>query len=899
MGCGGSKVDDLPLVTLCRERKELVRAAADHRYALAASHFSYFRSLKDVGDALRRFVDEEVVIGVAAAGSALDSPVFTLSSDELMVRKSKKKKKSKSDGDGKSKSSSSLSSISSSHLRSHNDQESPEGYRDRDRDHDHDHNHLHFASDSDAESNKSSSSSGSSSGHIHIASDSPEQEKEEPEPQPYSHWSVPSGMNSYAYYMKKSATVNPSFVYQDPGMSAGTSSSQWPDSSSYSNSGYPQYNGYFGVPMGSDYSPRDPYYYYQSNKPPSPPKPPPSPPPPLQNSAWDFLNPFGSAEDAYTYYPMMGRYGIGSTASSPDSVVVRQREGIPDLEDEAEQEPVKELRKDKQKMEENVRGDFGEGTSTAVPESHAYSEDHLGPREKEIKSSPDSTIVSENTGEVEEITRKKGVTFEVGAQSAQDGESSMPSSLTTLRTQGTRDMTQGTRDIREAVNEIRDEFAVASDNGKEVALMLEVGKMPYQSRSTVLREISSWIVNLIAPLALTSSHPPPRQSQLAAMRAMKRAKVQYGYSEDFIMRSCNLSTTLERLYAWEKKLYKEVKDEEKLRVIYEKKCKRLKVLDYRGAESYKIEATQASIRKLLTKINVAITTVDAIARKIHKLRDEELQPQIMKLIDGFIRMWKSMLRSHQKQFQAIIDSKSRMLRVNTGVQRDSSLKATVDLEWELMNWSAQFYDWITNQKAYIESLNGWLLRCLLQEQEETPDGPMPFSPSRAGAPLVFIVCNDWYNAMERLSEARVVETVNAFALTLHQLWERQSEEQRQRIKAEYISKDFEKRLRHLRKEEGRMHRDLDASSDKSGKSVVPTESGVSPLDDLKVDLDSMRKRMDEERTKYKETVKRVNETASNSLQAGLIPIFEALENFTSETLEAYERVRLQNGGGPS
>ncbi|KAK9167536.1 hypothetical protein Scep_002727 [Stephania cephalantha] len=53
----------------------------------------------------------------------------------------------------------------------------------------------------------------------------------------------------------------------------------------------------------------------------------------------------------------------------------------------------------------------------------------------------------------------------------------------------------------------------------------------------------------------------------------------------------------------------------------------------------------------------------------------------------------------------------------------------------------------------------------------------------------------------------------------------------------------------------------------------------------------MRKRMEEERTKYKETVKRVNETASNSLQAGLIPIFEALENFTSETLQAYEHVR--------
>ena len=71
MGCGGSKVDDYPLVTLCRERKELIRAATEHRYALASAHISYFRSLRDVGDALRRFVDEELLI---ASTSPLDSP---------------------------------------------------------------------------------------------------------------------------------------------------------------------------------------------------------------------------------------------------------------------------------------------------------------------------------------------------------------------------------------------------------------------------------------------------------------------------------------------------------------------------------------------------------------------------------------------------------------------------------------------------------------------------------------------------------------------------------------------------------------------------------------------------------------------------------------------------------
>lgn len=76
-------------------------------------------------------------------------------------------------------------------------------------------------------------------------------------------------------------------------------------------------------------------------------------------------------------------------------------------------------------------------------------------------------------------------------------------------------------------------------------------------------------------------------------------------------------------------------DEERLRSIYEKQCKRLKTLDNRGAESTKIDATEASIKKLLTKINISIRTVEAISLRIHKLRDDELQPQLAALITGY------------------------------------------------------------------------------------------------------------------------------------------------------------------------------------------------------------------------------------------------------------------------
>lgn len=60
---------------LCRERVALIRAADDRRFALAAAHAAYFRSLAAVGDALRRFAAAGLLPATPPPGS---SPVLTL-----------------------------------------------------------------------------------------------------------------------------------------------------------------------------------------------------------------------------------------------------------------------------------------------------------------------------------------------------------------------------------------------------------------------------------------------------------------------------------------------------------------------------------------------------------------------------------------------------------------------------------------------------------------------------------------------------------------------------------------------------------------------------------------------------------------------------------------------------
>ncbi|KZV51581.1 hypothetical protein F511_10534 [Dorcoceras hygrometricum] len=862
MGCSGSKTEDLPLVVHCRERRELIHAAANHRYTLAAAHVSYFRSLKDVGDALRKFVDEELITYTRSSSSS--SPV----SSPSLILPPNSKKKIEDDSDD-------------SHL------------------HDEDDSHLQISGSSDDDDDDGDNDF-EPPRHKQRGSLSKHKENGKPYTDQYN-WGGPelNPWNYYSYsnvnYMKKHVSKMKTVVQEPPAApSSGYSDSFWSIPAVYSGN-----YGYF--PTSS------PGRLRNDSAKVSRPEETPPPPPPLA-SGWDFLNPFDGYDNGYPSYYSTGVYGRMSNSSSPDSNEVREREGIPDLEEETETEVYKEVLREKKASKAKKRS--GQRTSTSKGMNNAESRKKSGessPRSRtatsrknsegslrldqspssgtsgsvnlaDEKSSTDTTV-SKSLDE-DSVRRRKGVTFEVEEMSKQTDSSKM-SSFTTLSP-------HATRDLRDAVGEIRDEFEIASGCGKEVAVILEVGKMPFQPG--LLRVILSRILQLLAP-SLSSQELISRKSAKLASRSVKLANSYFeDVGKDVNVNACNLSSTLDKLCAWEKKLYKEVKEEERLRLIYEKQCKRLKLLDENGAEPTKIYASQDSIRRLQSKLDVSIKAIDAVSTRIQKLRDEELKPQIAELIMGLVRMWKAMLKCHRKQFQAIMESKMR----NTGFQTDSSSTATADLERELHSWCRHFKDWIFFQKSYVESLNGWLLQSLQYEPEETPDGPMPYSPGRLEAPPIFIICHDWHQAMATITEAKVANTMNAFATALHQLSEKQDEEMRQRIIAESLMKEYREILKttqHMDK--GKLNGDPDVMSDKTGLSVVPSDSGVLPLGDIKVDLETMRQKLAEERIKHKDAMKLLHDAASSGLQGGLVPIFRSLDNFTSEALTAHEHVRLR------
>lgn len=74
-----------------------------------------------------------------------------------------------------------------------------------------------------------------------------------------------------------------------------------------------------------------------------------------------------------------------------------------------------------------------------------------------------------------------------------------------------------------------------------------------------------------------------------------------------------------------------------MRVDHDRKCRKLKRLDERGADFNKVDTTRTSIRSLSTKIKMAIQVVDKISMTISNIRDGELWPLLKELIQGYVK----------------------------------------------------------------------------------------------------------------------------------------------------------------------------------------------------------------------------------------------------------------------
>ncbi|XP_013584991.1 PREDICTED: uncharacterized protein LOC106293901 [Brassica oleracea var. oleracea] len=439
-----------------------------------------------------------------------------------------------------------------------------------------------------------------------------------------------------------------------------------------------------------------------------------------QNSQWDFFwNPFSSLD--YYGYNYDNRRGMEDEVRR-----VREEEGIPDLEED---------------------------------ESSPRFQDH----HNIMKVTEDCKTDQEgNVSEVETQEQEQG--NNVVTRGDAKGE----------ETQGfTVYLTRRSTSMGEVIKDLEDQFEIICSAANEVSGLLEAGRAQYISSNS---ELSA--MKMLNPVSLFSSRSSSSSSRFLITSESSSSE----FSEESCMLSGSHQSTLDRLYAWEKKLYDEVKSGERIRIAYEKKCLALRNHDVKGDNSSSVDKTRATMRDLHTQMMVSIHSIESISERIETLRDQELLPQLLELLQGLARMWKVMAECHQIQTRTLDEAKRLFAATMLKKRQQSSLpevntqrlaRSALNLVAQLRNWRVCFQAWITSQRSYVLSLTGWLLRCFRCD-------PDPEKVRLTTCPhRIYEVCIGWSRLLNGLNEKPVVDKLDFFACGMGSIFARQLREEDQ------------------------------------------------------------------------------------------------------------------------
>ncbi|KAH6832983.1 hypothetical protein C2S53_005761 [Perilla frutescens var. hirtella] len=546
-------------------------------------------------------------------------------------------------------------------------------------------------------------------------------------------------------------------------------------------------------------------------------------PSPQRDFGWDFFNPF----DNVARPELMSVY---NRMSEEELRVVREQEGIPDLEDE-------------------------EGERMGGERKDVVERETVNVEEKECEIEAVKAVESANVSHGEQQQQQQG--------------------LTVINTP------VGGRELFEALKDIEDHFHLAYESGKDVSRMLECNRVHLQSNIEEIKENSTKLIQAI-PWRSASSRSSSCKSLVAS--GSKSSSTWTEFTNDLFddyggMTSGSHSLTLGRLYAWEKKLYEEVKDGDSIRRLYERKCNQLQNQDARGDEGLTVDKSRAAVKDLYSRILVAIRSAETISKQIEKLMDEELEPQIRELLRGMTRTWESMLKSHEIQNTIIFEVTTFSCPSYGKFCNETNRLATLQLEAELRNWRSCFTEYIETQKGYVEALFGWLSKFVTPEVEIYSGGRRSALPCRLNGPPLLLVCNDWLESMNKLPEKAVLFAIKSCAKDVRALWLQKGEEQQQKRKVDSLSKELDKKILSFQKAENRM---LEFSSTDRN-----TEPEAIEGKDL---LDNLRRRVDFEKEKHRNCMQETERITLNGFQTGFCRVFESMTEFSRAALRMYNEL---------
>ncbi|XP_073152940.1 uncharacterized protein [Henckelia pumila] len=496
--------------------------------------------------------------------------------------------------------------------------------------------------------------------------------------------------------------------------------------------------------------------------------PPPPPPPPDLGSSWDYFEP---AEESFRF---VGQNGVHLNS---DEIGTYGNFGLKDDDFERNSAIVDGLISSKKSV-----GKLTVNSGNPANSDNASSSAH---QRVEVEDMNDQDIVNDFT---KNVVGKASMEL----PNLRKDKSGVDKDICAEREDPSDFITHRAKDFLSSIKDIDNRFFRASESGKEVSRMLESSKIRVGYAET--KGTSSALVSfgaaccqggatnvsddqhatkIITWKRTTSSRSSSSRNPLATMKDDSDDSGS-DFIEEFCMISGSHSSTLDRIYAWERKMYDEVKASESIQNEYDRKCDQLRHQFAKDHSTQAIDKTRAVVKDLHSRIRVALHSVDSISKRIERMRDEELLPQLQELIQGLTKLWKAMLECHHSQYITI--SLAYHAKSSVAVPLGETQRQIISqLQDEVEYFGLSFTNWINSYTSYVEALNSWLQNCILQPRERQK-GRRAFSPRRYLAPPIFVLCRDWSAGIKTLPSQEVSDAVKAFLSDLRHSVRIQAEE---------------------------------------------------------------------------------------------------------------------------
>ncbi|XP_072977240.1 uncharacterized protein [Typha angustifolia] len=536
------------------------------------------------------------------------------------------------------------------------------------------------------------------------------------------------------------------------------------------------------------------------------------PPPPDIDSSWDFFDPIDRSDNS----------GVQNGEPGRNINFCRLR-GSGHLNEKEVSPPIEEERGSLRKNEEKK---WDTGDVKGVAQSSGYSQlrsNGGGGTKVAVLHSANGNVLERSTDLVEKKVAQVGgikpafisangkgealgnVASSNLSRSKRENEMKESSNA---REDASDFITHRAKDLFTSMKEIEHRFTRAAESGHELSRMLETNKIRLnissqtigkssnfqflsafltccKAENTATHELDQPVAKVITWNRSVSSQSSSSRNPLILTSKDDISESCSDFVEDFCMISGSHSSTLDRLYAWERKLHDELKASESIWKAYDRKCIQLRHQFARDLDVHVIDKTRAVVKDLHSRLSIAIQAVGSISKRIEKLRDEELQPQLIELIQGLIRMWKVMLETHHAQY-ITISLAYHVKSSSVGPPSETYRQALLNLRSEIDCFSSSFSNWVDAHKSYVEALNSWLQKCVLQPQERSRGRKVTFSPRRARAPPIFVVLRDWSTGITSLPSVEVNDSIKCISSDLHGLFKQQEQEKETKRKTSNI-----------------------------------------------------------------------------------------------------------------